>query len=247
MYEDCHVTVVFALKTMCADSDVNTTMVRCWRQCNLASFSCKYDSNFSVCVLRKTDVWLIRLCGFNTFAYFFLKNYIPVLKIRRFSRTRTGWRSYSQMSKKIFTIFFFILKGNCQQLLHYPACSRIILMYRNVSSGFITCICWLLFGVRDHWNRIFVELEILSLLPTNYNHGIYIYNAHIKRTNYPKNHAFQLKAKLIRYIPVETAAIFFLANICLEQGIGYGIDFIWMGLLDLWGAQTENHKMKNSW
>ena len=29
-----------------------------------------------------------------------------------------------------------------------------------------------------------------------------------------------VKAKLIRYIPLETAAIFFLSNLYLKQGIG---------------------------
>ena len=46
-----------------------------------------------------------------------------------------------------------------------------------------------------------------------------------------------------------TAAIFFLANLYLKQGISseYAIvDFICMGLLDPWGAWTENNKMKNS-
>ena len=52
------------------------------------------------------------------------------------------------------------------------------------------------------------------------------------------------------YIPQETAAIFFLANLFLKQGI-YSeyvmVDFICMGKLGLQGAKTENYKMKNSW
>ena len=41
----------------------------------------------------------------------------------------------------------------------------------------------------------------------------------------------------------------FLANLFLKQGISSEyviVDFIRMGLLDLWGAPTENYKMKNS-
>ena len=40
---------------------------------------------------------------------------------------------------------------------------------------------------------------------------------------------------------------FFLAHLYLKQGIDsvhVMIDFIGMGLLDLWGAQTKNYKMK---
>ena len=57
------------------------------------------------------------------------------------------------------------------------------------------------------------------------------------------------KAKLIRYIPLETTAIFFLSNFDLKQGIGYVyvmVDFIGMGYLGLQGAKTENYKMKNT-
>ena len=61
---------------------------------------------------------------------------------------------------------------------------------------------------------------------------------------------FQLfKAYMKSYISLETAAIFFLANLYLKQGISskYAmIDLICMGLLDLWWARTENYKMKNS-
>ena len=53
------------------------------------------------------------------------------------------------------------------------------------------------------------------------------------------------------YIPLETAAIFFLANLFfLKQGICSEyvmVDFICMGLLDLQGVRTENYKMKNSY
>ena len=54
---------------------------------------------------------------------------------------------------------------------------------------------------------------------------------------------------MIRDIPLQTAAVFLLANLFLKQGISpdYGmVDFICMGLLDLWRARTENYKMKNS-
>ena len=62
-----------------------------------------------------------------------------------------------------------------------------------------------------------------------------------------------IKAYVNSYIPLETAAIFFQANLYLKQGISVTIssenvvvDFICMGLLKLWGAWTENFKMKNS-
>ena len=51
------------------------------------------------------------------------------------------------------------------------------------------------------------------------------------------------------YIPLETAAIFFLANPFLKQGISseyVTVDFICMSLLGLQGAKTEDCKMKNS-
>ena len=51
------------------------------------------------------------------------------------------------------------------------------------------------------------------------------------------------------YIPLETAAIFFLANLFLKQGISSEyvmVDFICMGKLGLQGAKTENYKMKKS-
>ena len=57
------------------------------------------------------------------------------------------------------------------------------------------------------------------------------------------------KANMKSYIPLKTAAIFFLANLFLKQGIGLVyvmVDFICMGLLGLQGAKTENYKMKNS-
>ena len=49
------------------------------------------------------------------------------------------------------------------------------------------------------------------------------------------------------YIPLETAAIFFLASLFPKQGISseyVTADFIYMGLLGLQGAKTENYKMK---
>ena len=50
------------------------------------------------------------------------------------------------------------------------------------------------------------------------------------------------------YIPLETAAIFFLANLFPKQGISSDYvkaDFIFMGFIELQGAKTENNKMKN--
>ena len=50
-------------------------------------------------------------------------------------------------------------------------------------------------------------------------------------------------------IPLETAAIFILANLNFKQGISSEyvmVDFICMGLRDLWGAQTENYDMEKS-
>ena len=52
----------------------------------------------------------------------------------------------------------------------------------------------------------------------------------------------ELKADMKSYIALETAAIFFLANLFLKQGISLEydmIDFICMGLLDLFGTRTE--------
>ena len=49
-------------------------------------------------------------------------------------------------------------------------------------------------------------------------------------------HILLLKSKLIRYIPLETKAMFFLTNRYLKQGIVYVyviVDFICMGLLEL--------------
>ena len=45
-----------------------------------------------------------------------------------------------------------------------------------------------------------------------------------------------IKAYMKSYIPLETAAIFFLANLYLKQGISseyFMLDFNFMGLLDL--------------
>ena len=53
---------------------------------------------------------------------------------------------------------------------------------------------------------------------------------------------------MISYISLETAAMFF-ANLYLQQGISSEyvmVDFICMGLLDMWAAQTDNCIMKNS-
>ena len=58
-----------------------------------------------------------------------------------------------------------------------------------------------------------------------------------------------LKADMKSYIPLETAAIFFLANLFLKRGISSEyvmVDFICMAKLGLQGAKTENYKMKNS-
>ena len=56
-----------------------------------------------------------------------------------------------------------------------------------------------------------------------------------------------IKADMKSYIPLETAAIFFLANLFPKQGISsenVTADFICMGLLGLQGAKTENYKLK---
>ena len=58
-----------------------------------------------------------------------------------------------------------------------------------------------------------------------------------------------VKADMKSYIPLETAAIFFLANLFLKQGITSEyvmVDFICMGNFGLQGAKTENYKMNNS-
>ena len=65
----------------------------------------------------------------------------------------------------------------------------------------------------------------------------------------PTHKHYLLKADMKSYIPLETAAIFFLANLFQKQGISseyVTADFICMGLLGLQGAKTENYKMKNS-
>ena len=61
-----------------------------------------------------------------------------------------------------------------------------------------------------------------------------------------------IKADMNTDIPLEMAAIFFLANLYLKHSQGIRseyvmINFICTGLLHLLGAQTENYKMKNSW
>ena len=58
-----------------------------------------------------------------------------------------------------------------------------------------------------------------------------------------------LKADMKSYIPLETAAIVFLANLFPKQGFRseyVTADFICMCLLGLKGAKTKNYKMKNS-
>ena len=50
-------------------------------------------------------------------------------------------------------------------------------------------------------------------------------------------------------IPLETAAIFFLAKLYQKQGISSEyvmVDFMNMDLIDLWGVRTENYKIKIS-
>ena len=59
----------------------------------------------------------------------------------------------------------------------------------------------------------------------------------------------EFKADMKSYIPLETAAILFLAKHFPKQGIiseYVTVDFICMVLLGLQGAKTENYKMKNS-
>ena len=54
------------------------------------------------------------------------------------------------------------------------------------------------------------------------------------------------QADMKSYIPLETTAIYFLANLFLKQGNSSEyvmVHFICMGLLDLWGARYENYKM----
>ena len=58
-----------------------------------------------------------------------------------------------------------------------------------------------------------------------------------------------VKADMENFMPLETAAILFLANLFLKQGVSSEyvmVDFICMGKLGLQGAKTENYKMKNS-
>ena len=61
--------------------------------------------------------------------------------------------------------------------------------------------------------------------------------------------ARDFKADMKSYIPLETVAIFFLANLFLKQGIVSEyvmVDFIYIGKLGLQGAKIENYNMKNS-
>ena len=58
-----------------------------------------------------------------------------------------------------------------------------------------------------------------------------------------------LKADMKSYIPLETAAIFFLENLFVKHGISSEyvmVDLICMGLLRLQRAKPENYKMKTS-
>ena len=77
--------------------------------------------------------------------------------------------------------------------------------------------------------------------------SLYTFRLHIrivKLRRFP-----HIKADMKSYIPLETAAIFFLANLFLKQGISFEyvmVDFICMGKLGLQGAKTENYKMKYS-
>ena len=58
------------------------------------------------------------------------------------------------------------------------------------------------------------------------------------------------KAYMKSYIPLKNGShIFFLANLYLKQSFSskYAmVEFICMGLLNLWWTRTENYKMKNS-
>ena len=61
------------------------------------------------------------------------------------------------------------------------------------------------------------------------------------------NTALLFNAGMKSYIPLETAAIFFLANLFLKHGISSDyvmVDFICIGLLDLFRTRTENYKRK---
>ena len=53
-----------------------------------------------------------------------------------------------------------------------------------------------------------------------------------------------LKADMKSYIPLDTAAIFFIKQGTSSECVM--VDFICMGKLGLQGAKTENYKMKNS-
>ena len=68
-------------------------------------------------------------------------------------------------------------------------------------------------------------------------------------TTIPLNLLVTVKADMNSYIPLETAAIYFLAKLFLKHGISSEyvmVDFICMGLRDLFGTRTENYKMNNS-
>ena len=79
--------------------------------------------------------------------------------------------------------------------------------------------------------------------------GIQQYNDRVTKVLLHAFSRFALKGHAITltYIPLETAAIFFLANLFPKQGISseyVTADFICMDLLGLQGAKTENYKMK---
>ena len=81
-----------------------------------------------------------------------------------------------------------------------------------------------------------------------------VYQQKLKKVRFntktpPTIRLIRLKADMKSYIPLETAAIFFLAKLFLKQDISSEyvmVDFICIGELGLQGAKTENYKMKNS-
>ena len=105
-----------------------------------------------------------------------------------------------------------------------------VLQIRNMSSN-----CW-----RSRYTGI----NFCNFCRSHYAYYLLVCLA-LKATIY-----FSFKANMTSDIPLENAAIsFFLANFYLKQGISSKnvmVDFVCIGLLDLWGARTENYKMKNS-
>ena len=97
------------------------------------------------------------------------------------------------------------------------------------------------FGKGVYFKSYFVPILVVGRQP------IRIYGESQRGYVSRKEHT---KAEMKRYIPLETAAIFFLANLFLKQGISSEyvmVDFICMDKLGLQGAKTENYKMKNSY